>query len=336
MWRRTALSLALYLALNTSAHLIADEASQRSLLLTRLQWVRFDLVLGRVHATTNRTDQSRQHATNNGPSGQQEKLFVSVDQGLISLRYQSIAPTESLHVEVVRRGTVQVRLKRQAQASLPKLSVVYTQPHRGDVTLEIAQDEQKPRKIQAASLWHLILAHPAECGEYLIPTLELLRPNWNVEQERREILTHLRQLRPENYTVSQTEVVALVDQLNDSRFRVRQLADRQLRATGPCALIYLDTIELESLGTEQRERVEKIRAAIESRTIDAPACVAARLSHDKSVWITLLGNDDAEMRVVAKRQLSHLCQHDIDFDPAADPEQRAQQVANLRSRLLRR
>ncbi len=101
-------------------------------------------------------------------------------------------------------------------------------------------------------------------------------------------------------------------------------------------MIYLDTIELESLGTEQRERVEKIRAAIASRTIDAPACVAARLAHDKSVWITLLGNDDAEMRVVAKRQLSHLCQHDVDFDPVADPEQRAQQVANLRSRLLRR
>ncbi len=232
MWRRTALSLALYLALNTSAHLIADEASQRSLLLTRLQWVRFDLVLGRLQATTNRTDQSRQHATDNGPSGRQEKLFVSVDQGLISLRYQSIAPTESLHVEVVRRGTVQVRLKRQTQASSPKRSVVYTQPHRGEVTLEIAQNEQKPRKIQAASLWHLILAHPAECGEYLIPTLELLRPNWNLEQERREILTHLRQLRPEHYTVSQTEVVALVDQLNDSRFRVRQLADRQLAPLG--------------------------------------------------------------------------------------------------------
>lgn len=330
------MSLALYLALNTSTHLIADEANQRQLLLTRLQWVRFDLVLGRVHATTNRTDQSRRQATDNGPSGQEEKLFVSVDQGLISLRYQSIAPTESLHVEVVRRGAVQVRLTRQAQASSPKLSVVYTQPHRGDVTLEIAKHEQPRRKIQAASLWHLLLAYPDECGEYLVPTLELLRPNWNVEQERREILTHLRQIRLEQYTVSQTEVVALVEQLNDSRFRVRQLADRQLRAAGPCALFYLDTIDFDLLGTEQRERVEKIRAAIEARTIDAPACVAARLSHDKSVWITLLGHDDAEMRVVAKRQLSHLCQHDIDFDPTAGSDQRAQQLANLQSQLLRR
>jgi hypothetical protein len=333
MWRRTALSLVWCLTLNPSNHLFAEQASASSLLLTRLQWVRFDLVLGRVHATTNRTDQSRQHATDNSQAGQREKLFVSVDQGLISLRYQSIAPTKSLHVEVVRRGDLHMRMVDHSEQ---KRCVVYNQPHRGRVSLEITAGEQACEKLEAASLWHLMLAHPAECREHLVPVLELLRPNWNIEQDRRDILANLMQVGPEQYTVSRTEIAELVEQLKDPRFRVRQRADRELRAQGQCALIYLDTLELEALDAEQRERVQRIRAAIASRTIDTPACVAARLSHDKSIWIALLCSDNAEARVVAKRQLAHLCQREIHFDPDADSHQRAEQIARLRSTLLRR
>jgi hypothetical protein len=334
MWRRTALSLALCLTLSANNPLCAEQASRPSLLLTRLQWVRFDLVLGRIHATTNRIDQSRQHATDHSQSGQREKLFVSVDQGLISLRYQSIAPTKSLHVEVVRRGDVHIRMAEHH--SERQHSVVYSQPPRGRVSLEITVGEQQCEKLEAASLWHLMLAHPAKCQESLVPVLELLRPNWNIEQDRRDILANLMQISPEQYTVSRMEIAELVEQLKDPRFRVRQLADRELRAQGQCALIYLDTLEPDDLETEQRERVQRIRAEIASRTVDTPACVAARLSHDKSIWLMLLSGDSAETRIVAKRQLAHLCQRDIPFDPNADPHQRAEQIARLRGALLRR
>jgi hypothetical protein len=334
MWRRTALVLTAWLAVNASQPVLAKDADQDSLLLTRLHWVRFDLVLGRVQATTNRKDQSRQHATDQSESGRREKLFVSVDQGLISLKYQSIAADRSLHIDVVRRGEVQIRTTEHT-ATQP-CSVVYAQPQRGNVSLEITKGAQAPTRFEAASLWHLMLAHPDQCRQYLVPTLELLRPNWNIEQDRLKVLAQLMQIRPEQYTVSQAEVSELVEQLDDPRFRVRQLADRQLRSLGQCGLIYLDRVDLETLATEPRERVQRIRAAIAERAVDTPACVAARLSHDERVWITLLGSPQPQTRAVAKRQLTYLCQDEIRFDPSADPDQRAQQIATLRRELLRR
>ncbi len=326
----------LCLALTASTCLNADETRQRALLLTQLQWVRFDVVLGRVLATTNRTDQNRSHVTEAGPADAHEKLFVTVDEGLISLRYQCTTPTTSLHIEVVRRGVLQIRREQDLDSSAARRTIVYAQPLRGAVTLEVTSNGEPPMQYQAASLWHLMLAHPLACREYLIPTLELLRPNWNLEQDRRDILVHLRNYRPEHLTVSRREVMALVEQLNDPRFRVRQLADRQLRAMGQCVLMYLESIEADMLGAEQRERLDQIHATLAARTIDAPACVAAKMACDKSVWLTLLAEEDATIRVVAKKHLASLCQRDIDFDPAAEPAQRAQQLAHLRDQLLRR
>jgi hypothetical protein len=334
MWQKTAFGLAMFLALDANSLVRADDADPDSLFLTRLRWVRFDLVQGRVQATTNRSDQSRQHAADYGESGHRETLHVSIDQGLISLKYQSIAPNKSLHIDVVRRGEVQICMADQTAGQ--QRVIVYQQPQQDAVSLQVTCGGQPPTRWEAASLWHLMLAYPDQCRQHLVPTLELLRPNWNLEQDRQEILAHLVKVRPEQYIVSRAEIDELVEQLNDPRFRVRQLADRELRSLGPCGLIYLDRIDPQTLAPEQRERVWRIRAAIAASSTDTPACIAARLSHDRGVWITLLGDDDRRTRDVAKRQLSHLCQGEIDFDPLADPDQRALQIANLRDQLLRR
>ncbi len=339
MWRRTMLIVAVGITLATrdtsDAQQRGQECDGSELLISGLNWVRFDVAMGRVMATSNRTKQDRQRARRDLPDGGSECLTVTIDRGLISLHYCLENDSRQLTICVVRRDDMEIRWTRKQTDGEP-VTAVYTQSRVGDVSMVVCGAEQTEQVYRASSLWHLAIAHPDVCESHLVGALQSLRPDWQLLDDARAIRTSLFHSPLRQATTSLSEVRLLVMQLADPDFRVRQRADREIQSRGRCVLAVLNELDLQDLDAEQRLRIAGIRRAIEADHVDTPDRVAAWLINDKRVWLALLNDDDSRRRHVARQQLARICEHSIDFDPAATRTERAEQIAVLHTQLLRR
>ena len=335
MWQRTAIVVALGLLLVPRAVSLSEEFRYSELLISDVNWVTFDVAMGRILATGNRTKQDRQRGTRERPDGAAEAIAVTLDRGLVSVHYEYHSATRQLVIRVVRRDSVEIE-STLSDASVPSEQMSFVQQPEGDVSLTIQTDGGSPCVYQAASLWHLQLAHPEICRAHLNDVLQVFRPNWQIEDEVAEIRSSLLACEPERLTTSRREVEVLVAQMADDDFRIRQRSARELQARGRSVLGFLQALDPATLDAEQRLRVESIRRAIIADYEDTPARVVAWLINDTSTWLALLGDDTPERRAHANSHLARLCDHPIDFDPEATLETRSAQLADLRSELLRR
>ena len=85
MWQRTAIVVALGLLSVPRAELRSEEIRYSELLISDLHWVTFDVAMGRILATGNRTKQDRQRGTRERPDGAAEAIAVTLDRGLVSV-----------------------------------------------------------------------------------------------------------------------------------------------------------------------------------------------------------------------------------------------------------
>jgi hypothetical protein len=335
MWQRTAIVVALGLSSIPCALSLSEEIRYSELLISDLNWVTFDVAMGRILATGSRTKQDRQRGTRELPDGAKEAIAVTLDRGLVSVYYEYLSATRQLVIRVVRRDRVEIESTCHGAAGRDE-QVSFVQQPGGDVTLTVQVDGASPGVYEAASLWHLELAHPDVCRAYLNDALHMFRPNWQIESAVAEIRSSLFACDPARVATSRREVELLVTQLASDDFRVRQRSARELRARGRNVLGFLQEIDPATLDAEQRLRVESIQQALIADYEDTPERVVAWLLNDKSTWLALLNDEIPEHRTCASDHLARLCEHPLDFDPAATSETRAAQLADLRTALRRR
>src|SRR5690606_9965520 len=82
---------------------------------------------------------------------------------------------EELSIELAESGAFSIRRARRE----PPLSLDFTQPPEGAMTLVIERDGQR-QEVAGPSFWHLYLAAPELVSEELVPYLETLRPAWQL------------------------------------------------------------------------------------------------------------------------------------------------------------
>ncbi len=328
MRRWSAGIIALVFGLTVGSVCGSDDPRPPDLLISELNWVRFDVVFGRVLATCTRTKQDRHRIRRDYPSGAAESVAVSMDRGLISLRYSLQSDDHQLTVDVIRRDQLDIQWSHRSRDG-HLWRVVYRQRREGDVEFIVASDDGQRQSCRAKSLWHLLYGYHELCREHLVPVLEGLRPNWMIDDDLVRITVNLMDGPDAGQHLSRNEVQSHVEQLSAQEFQVRQRADRLLRAMGPEAFCYLEEIDLSKLDTEQGLHVKSILAGARRRGMDTPRRVAAWLSNDVHVWLSLANSRVADHRRVACGQLRRLTGKPIEFDPEAEPEQRAARWAEL-------
>lgn len=334
MWQRTAFIIVLVMALTTWTRSLGMQRPCPALLISDLNWVHFDVVMGRVLATSHRTKKDRQNARRELPCGGSETLMVTIDDGLISLHYRYLGKDQELSISVIRRDEMTVRWVSDGADNRPAI-VSYSQVPGCPVTLTVDQPDQDRCVLSGPSLWHLVLLDPEPCVEHLTKLLLPLRPDWQIAREAAQLRVVLLGRPPSLQSTSRREVAMLVDDLTNDEFRVRQRATRKLCARGRSALCFLDELDDRQLEIEQRLRIRAIRQEILSENNDTPARVAAWLVNDKSTWLALLNERSPVDRDTAQGHLTRLCGQSIDFDATASGEIRSAQVAELRAKLLR-
>ncbi|MBM4090148.1 MAG: hypothetical protein FJ276_12115 [Planctomycetes bacterium] len=333
MWRRTAWIIALAAAVATGRRSWGQVTADSEPLLLRANWVRFDVVLGRILATAHRATQNQHRVQCEHACGAAETLVINIDRGLISLQYAKRSDREDLRVEVARRDQLRVEWTRRPDNG-PPTTVIYDQGVAGDVSLIVRSPGEADRAFQSTSLWHLMLIHRRVCEEHLAGILELLRPGWDLGREAAEVRSSLLDPEQLRHAVSRQEVAMAVDQLAEDQYQARQQAHRQLRRWGRSAVCFLDELDLRQLDAEQRLHVESIRAAIKAEGDDSRQRVAAWLANDMEIWVAMLADEDGQHRQTARQRVARLANRLIVFDPTAPPNVRGQQVAALRAELL--
>jgi len=334
MWRRTALIVVVGLTLASRSKLEAQQRNDRELLVTDLNWVRFDVMMGRLIAVTNRAKQDRQRSRHEA-DGTAESLSVCIDRGLTSLQYCRESDAERLSIRVVRRDHVEIR-REQAPGKTGSHNVAYIQKPGESVRVLISSGDEGEQVLQGPSIWHLMLADPRVARSGILDVLEQLKPDWHPRQQAECIRNGLLLTAPWRLATSADEVDQLVRQLGHENFQTRQRADRELRSRGRHVLGLLEALEPDSLDMEQRLRVREICRTLAGDHGDTPNRVTAWLLNDRRLWFELLDDDQLECRQLAHAHLLRLCDRPMEFDPAADPAIRSLQLAALRSQALDR
>lgn len=299
-------------------------------LSSRLSVINFAVVAGRIDATGTEAGLEREQSVT-GADDHQEKLTLSTNADQeASIEYELSTASETVAVDVIDGW--QITLSRHPTKNGHGPVVEFVQPHEGTLTLSVS-DAGKVRKIEGASLWHLLLAEPQFCQQYLLPLLDMLRSDWRLAETSQLIETQMvrtaRAYQPENLQ----RWGALVADLASDQFNVRQGAERQLRAAGLAVIPYLETLDRGKLDFEQTTRILRIIDSRPDVDEDTPEVTGNRLMTDRQIWLALADRPQLSVRRAAASELTFLLNGPIHFEPDAPDSTRQAELAALRTRI---
>ena len=328
--QRSPLFVSAFILLAAAAAFGQDDSCPGNL-LARMPWARLEIVFGRLQLTRCRLGQESQLSANIPEQGITESLaFSAKTADSARLRYEYADREHQLRVEIEQAANV--FLEQVSRGDSKSASVRFRQPLHGPLTL-VVDDGQTTQEFAADGFWQLILAEPEACRQHLLPVLQVLRSDWMLEAQSQQIEQALLAAIRLHRIPDRSELTALVQQLDDPAFGRRQEADRRLREMGQSVVSFLNRLDERSLNAEQRTRIRRIKQSLHVHDGDTPARVAAWLTDDKSVWLSLLERPSEATRTIAAGQLGTILGQSLAFDPAADETARQQQVRRLRGEL---
>ncbi len=290
----------------------------------RGNWMQFNIISGRMQVSS-----SQPITVANGA----ERLNIRPDGNQSSVDYDATQPDETFHFDVKEGNRIHVR--REVRGKTP-VTVDFLQTPAQLLTLTLVA-AGKSTVYRAEGLWHLLLAEPEVCRQYLAPMLDLLHPEWRLAERTVQIEDELLQAAASGQLSDRHRWDDLVRQLADDRFSRREAADRELRAAGPAVMPYLQRLDFTRLEAEQQARVRRILAELtEDIDDDTVSQVAVGLATEPTVWLGMLSRPEERIRRLAAQQLARLLGETLDFDPAAAPAVRQVQLERLRARLVPR
>ncbi|MEX2176710.1 MAG: hypothetical protein WD872_20250 [Pirellulaceae bacterium] len=297
-------------------------------LWTQTDWLRLEIVGGRIVLESARCGQHCLAVDSAAAGEARQSLKLCAQPGSLVAHYELHDERGQLTLSLERNKLV---LSLRPSGTKQPAEICFTQPPRGDVTLEIRG--KTPQTWTAADIWHLAILEPEIAERHLFPLLAQLRPNWRVGEQADQVAAALLARAGRDVLSERRAWRAAVEGLAAESFAQRQAADRQLRAAGQGVLAFLRSLDCESLDTEQRGRIQRILADNAHAGPDSPARVAAWMLDDKRVWLALLGRGELPQRIAAAEHLSQLCGRSLSFDPQASADQRQAQLAELRLKL---
>jgi hypothetical protein len=297
----------------------------------QLGWLRARIVSGRVVFAAARLGTMNDEKKE---VGREERLRIRVASGELTARYEMSSGEEEFLVDV--RGRTEFRVRRGWKGDAGPLPVDFHQPATGPLRLSVGFASEE-KTYEAASLWHLFLAQPEACREYLAPLLAVFSREWDVSRTSEQVEAALVRAAAEGDLPDPKRWAELVEQLGDDKFSRRRAADRELRRLGRVVHTYLEQLDSSQLDAEQRYRVRRILTSLSPGTDDdTPPQIAAWLAGDPTVWLAMLSRQDEATRRLAGQRLEALLGEPIDFDPTAEPQAREAQIERLRTRLSER
>jgi len=294
-----------------------------------LRYFSLEVVAGRIVAASPHRD--RKLESQSTGKDRRERLSITLSGEATSISYELSVGDLRIGYEVV--DGAEVTVSRRDKGVNDDAFLEFHQPKSGPVSLRAGEGERE-RVYRAGNLWRLLAAEPVLCREKLTPLLQLLKPDWRLDQIALDAERSLYESTKQLQAADLAEWRRLIDNLADPKFAIRQAADRRLRTFGRGAALFLMSIDRRGLDAEQLSRTRAIfRDLSGGDRADTPDRVALYLVRDPQVWLRLLETGEAADRRLAHEQLERLLSIRIAFDPEGDPPLRETQLAALRRQL---
>jgi hypothetical protein len=293
----------------------------------RSRWAQFQLVDGRIRTISPYFGRFRVYP----PDDKKQRLSIGTNMagvGVLRFRWSD----EKLDVAAEATETGELRITHAPKGDGTSVHLTFTQPKRGPVVLTVGTGD-KQQRLEAASIWHLLLEHPQTCQVHLYPLLNVLRSSWHLDQDLKNLKGELFRIAKANSSPDRAQWAALVKQLSSDKFVKRQKAERLLRGFGRAAVPYLQGLDRNKLDAEQQFRIKHIVLASYEGSNDTPGRAATWLVGDPRAWLPLLASETVELRRQAAAQLKELVGGTIAFEPDADAATRQKQIAEIRKTL---
>jgi hypothetical protein len=316
--------LSLSVLCSAAAATCGDEPSPGAL-LRRIPTIRLEVAGGRIASPVLGRAANRTFSEDHGEI--KESLNINAGGDEPSLSYRCKGPDHDWMFDLHGNS---VRLQDQTAAQ----TLIYEQQEGTPLKLTLHSGAAPQRQIAVRSLWHALVFSP-EFRDALLPRLAALRPDWELGKQADEIRAELIKADRRRGMQRRSDWAQAVARLGNEDYQVRQAADQALRSGGCAAAAFLESLDEEQLGLEQRRRVTRIVASA-ARGIDEPVAVAAAWCFDAEVWCRLLQDQEAEVRALAADHLAQLLGRPLVFDPSARAPIRTAQVRVIEETLLRR
>ena len=239
---------------------------------------------------------------------------------------------------IVNSMNTQVVRDTESPVLMENISIVQTHAPNDDTpgvilrvtrTSLLTNEKTVDLQLQADTLVQLRERYPDETSTYLQPIFEqlgqelfLFAPDaargWQVLADA---------VQPDLAVMKKVD--DLVIALDAPGFRERDSATEQLRELGRPAAIVLLQKPLATMSVEQQTRIGSIVEPYARLSPDE----ARALRHDAKFLIDCLCSDDADLRVVARRELEQLLGREVEFDMTASAQARFHSARKLRAEL---
>jgi len=297
------------------------------------RWVQVSLESGRLVFGGSRVGSM---STTNASLDRKERISIQNNGANLTLDYEQTTKQEKLVVQMSSNGHATLRRTPEGVSSATAAVEYVQQP--GEPLRVAIGPAGAERKLEGASLWHLALREPELCKKHLFPIVQILKSEWNLEKTAADIEAALLKIAAAAENPDAQKWSALVEQLGDDRFAVREAADRQLRDAGRAIVVFLERLDRSRLDAEQDYRIRRILQSLSSGkgADDTIERAAAWLSGDPEIWWALMRRDAEPTRRIAAKRLELLLGRPLAFDPAAPADVRGKQLEQIRLQLPRR
>jgi len=184
------IAVTIVLTVSLMGRLSTGQEQPQDSLIIKKDWVRFDLVLGRITATHIRG--GHRNCTQNSGDGNPRRELFSVTTGSnrpSSIRYELTDSNQWLTVSILKRN--EVVILREPRPGTETIRLEFVQPREGNITVTLGDPERPDTMVTSDSIWHLLLSEPDLCRQELLPIFGLLRAHWNLMETISQIETDL-------------------------------------------------------------------------------------------------------------------------------------------------
>lgn len=312
---------------------VRAESDRNVSLLAQTGWARFQIVLGRIEVANIPSSQTRTVTSGGKGDDRFEKLTISGDTDIPSVRYERVTASEMVAITVIDGDRVEINLTpTRSQQVAP---VDFLQRPGADVILRVGI-EPDIQTYRAPTLWHLLISSPEVCEIHLLPLMKVMQPSWRFDDMLTLATDELvREASSSDFSMRHAARRLIVN-LDSVDFAAREQAQQQLRQLGVGILPYLNQVSDSKLTREQLRRVEVVRAELRGHGADSPERLALWLVEDEWIWLAMLAHEELPIRSLAASHLAKRFAKPIDFNPAASPLERTEQIARIRTRIERR
>ena len=290
------------------------ERPDESSLLVRSGWADIDVSLGHIQTICIHSAQTRTTTANTRGKEYYEKLSISGETDIPSVRYEAKNEQEDLSIHVINGNNVHIQQSPNGPDGTP---VQFTQSPSGTMMLRIGAGESL-QEFSSRNIWHLLLREPDICKQHLMPLLDACIASNHLMQDAQQIETGLLQKAGTPH-VSRVNMGRHVHFLSSEKSEARKNAKNELYALGISALPYLESLDLAAM--DNRDQQKHVSDAIRdigrrythgedagSRP-DTVERALVWLFEDPMVWSIFLKRADADLRAIALNELQAMYPH---------------------------